>query len=158
MPSGCKPASSPTWYLRMAFVQQTSLGTFKIVCYAQGIHKGGFGVQEVSLLAIFWGFQLGNDQADRQSICFARPYNFKCFIEVSRSIPIKLQVQPGSSVTFAVALVRLQRAFVLITRPIHVEKPPVSEQLDTLFKTKPAAVLCYLVPCFLAALLAGSGL
>eukprot|EP00983_Pelagomonas_calceolata_P067300 1149423-Pelagomonas_calceolata.AAC.3 len=78
----------------------------------------------------------------------------QCFIKIIESISTKLQVHevlPRSSVTFAVALVRLQRASVVFEVSVHVEKLPARSPPDTLFRAKPAAVLCSLVPCILAA-------
>eukprot|EP00983_Pelagomonas_calceolata_P022041 691829-Pelagomonas_calceolata.AAC.1 len=56
------------------------------------------------------------------------------------------EVLPGSFVTFAVALVRLQRASVVFKVSVHVEKLSVREPPDTLFRAKPAAAK---VPCCL---------
>eukprot|EP00983_Pelagomonas_calceolata_P122044 1160867-Pelagomonas_calceolata.AAC.8 len=56
---------------------------------------------------------------------------------------LKLQVhnvRPGSSVTFAVAHVRLQRAPLIVTVPIGVKKSQCVNFLETLFRAKRVAV------------------
>eukprot|EP00983_Pelagomonas_calceolata_P063814 1147877-Pelagomonas_calceolata.AAC.3 len=57
----------------------------------------------------------------------------------------------GSSVTFAVALVRLQRAFVIVTVPIKFKTVPVKEPPITNFRVKRTAVPWILGLLFLAA-------